>query len=86
MPRRPRLQLPGVPQHIIQRGNNRQACFYSEEDYLFYLEWLIEYAKKTGSQIHAYVLMTNQIHPLVSSMRADGTGALMKALGQRYVQ
>lgn len=86
MPRRPRLQLPGVPQHIIQRGNNRQACFYAEEDYRFYLEWLAEYAKKNGCQVHAYVLMTNHVHLLVSSPRVDGSGVLMKALGQRYVQ
>ncbi len=47
MPRRPRLALPNVPQHIIQRGNNRQTCFYAEEDYRVYLEWLNEFAKKT---------------------------------------
>lgn len=86
MPRRARLQLPGAPQHIIQRGNNRQACFYADEDYLLYLEWLTECARKTACQIHAYVLMTNHVHLLVSSARADGTGTLMKALGQRYVQ
>lgn len=40
MPRRPRVQLPGVPLHVIQRGNNRQACFHAEEDFRFYLEWL----------------------------------------------
>ena len=72
--------------HIIQRGNNRQACFVADEDYGFYLEWLKEYAGKTGCQVHAYVLMTNHVHLLLSSLRADGAGALMKALGQRYVQ
>lgn len=86
MPRRPRLQLPGIPQHIIQRGNNRQACFYADDDYAFYLDWLKDYARKAGCQIHAYVLMTNHVHLLISSLRADGTGVLMKALGQRYVQ
>ena len=59
MPRRPRLALPGVPLHLIQRGNNRQACFFAEDDYRFYLEWLAEYAGKTGCRLHAYVLMTN---------------------------
>ena len=44
MPRRPRIIVPGVPLHIIQRGNNRQACFFAEEDNLFYLDWLAEYA------------------------------------------
>lgn len=67
MPRRPRVILPNVPQHIIQRGNNRQTCFYADEDYLSYLEWLKEYADKTGCIIHAFVLMTNHVHLLVST-------------------
>ncbi|MFZ4536714.1 transposase [Propionivibrio sp.] len=86
MPRRARLTLPNVPMHIIQRGNNRQACFFADEDFLFYLDWLKDYAGKTGCRIHAYVLMTNHVHLLVSSRSTDGAGALMKALGQRYVQ
>ncbi|MDO9598384.1 MAG: transposase [Azoarcus sp.] len=86
MPRRARLALPGVPLHIIQRGNNRQACFFADEDYRFYLEWLGEYAAKTGCRIHAYVLMTNHVHLLLSAEAPEGAGGLMKALGQRYVQ
>ena len=86
MPRRARLALPGVPLHLIQRGNNRQACFFADEDYRFYLDWLTEQAAKTGCQVHAYVLMTNHVHLLVSADRAEASGALMKAVGQRYVQ
>lgn len=86
MPRRARLTLPNVPMHVIQRGNNRQACFFADEDYRFYLEWLKEYAAKSKCRIHAYVLMTNHVHLLVSSDSGNGIGALMKALGQRYVQ
>ncbi|MDP1613218.1 MAG: transposase [Sulfuritalea sp.] len=86
MPRRPRLALPNVPLHIIQRGNNRQACFVADEDCRFYLDWLHDYAIRTGCLIHAYVLMTNHVHLLLTSPRAEGVGALMKALGQRYVQ
>ncbi|MEY2632610.1 MAG: transposase [Pseudomonadota bacterium] len=86
MPRRPRLALQGIPLHLIQRGNNRQACFFAEEDYRFYLEWLSEYAGKTGCRVHAYVLMTNHVHLLISADEAAAPGALMKALGQRYVQ
>ena len=55
MPRRPRIVLPGVPLHLIQRGNNRQACFFEEGDYRFYLEWLITYAKDAGCAVHAYM-------------------------------
>lgn len=86
MPRRARLALPQVPLHLIQRGNNRQACFFADEDYRSYLEWLAQYAEKTGCRVHAYVLMTNHVHLLISAERAESPGALMKALGQRYVQ
>jgi putative transposase len=86
MPRRPRLVLPHIPQHIIQRGNNRTACFYADEDYVNYLDWLKEYADKTECQIHAYVLMTNHVHLLVSTPKAEAISRMMKALGQRYVQ
>ena len=69
MPRRARLSLPNVPLHLIQRGNNRQACFFADEDYCFYLDWLRDYAGKTSCRIHAYVLMTNHVHVLVSAVR-----------------
>ncbi len=86
MPRRARLSLPGVPLHVIQRGNNRQACFFAEEDFRFYLDSLGVCAAKTRCRVHAYVLMTNHVHLLLSSDEPNGAGALMKALGQRYVQ
>jgi putative transposase len=86
LPRRPRIILPNIPQHLIQRGNNRQACYYTDEDYLTYLEWLKEYAGKTDCKIHAYVLMTNHVHILVSSDKTEAISVMMKALGQRYVQ
>ena len=86
MPRRARLVLPNVPLHIIQRGNNRQACFFADEDYRFYLDGLTEHAGKTNCQVHAYVLMTNHVHLLISADRIEAPGLLMKALGQRYVQ
>lgn len=86
MHRRARLTLPKVPVHLIQRGNNRQACFFADEDYRFYLDWLAEYADETGCRVHAYVLMTNHVHLLLSADQAAAPGALMKALGQRYVQ
>jgi len=86
MPRRARVVLPNVPLHLIQRGNNRQVCFVADEDFRVYLDWLHEYAGKTGCRIHAWVLMTNHVHLLVSAEREDASGALMKSLGQRYVQ
>lgn len=86
MPRRPRLVMPNVPLHLIQRGNNRQICFVAKNDYDHYLEWLQEYADMACCRVHAYVLMTNHVHLLLSADHASGPGQLMKALGQRYVQ
>jgi REP-associated tyrosine transposase len=86
MPRRPRVTLPEVPLHLIQRGNNRQACFFADEDYAFYLDHLAEQAVKQGCRVHAYCLMTNHVHLLVTPLAGGSAGALMKAVGQRYVQ
>ena len=86
MPRRARVSLPGVPLHLIQRGNNRTACFYADEDYLFYLEHLTEQADKHGCAVHAWCLMTNHVHLLLTPHKTESAGLLMKGLGQRYVQ
>jgi putative transposase len=86
MPRRARIAVPGIPWHIIQRGNNRSACFFTDEDRRRYLDTLREQAEKHGCAIHAYVLMTNHVHLLLTPAREDSAGLLMKHLGQRYVQ
>ena len=86
MARKPRFNLVGVPQHVIQRGNNREPCFYSEEDYSAYLGFLKIAAEKTGCHLHAYVLMTNHVHMLITPMQEYGISALMQSLGKRYVQ
>ena len=86
MPRRQRLQVAGVPVHIIQRGNNRQACFFAEDDYLFFLDHLARIAKRVRCALHAYVLMTNHFHLLLTPELPAGPSLLMKFLGQRYVQ
>lgn len=86
MARRARLVIPGVPLHIIQRGNNRQACFLEERDYLVYLNMLHVCAVAASCSIHAYVLMTNHAHLLITPQNSYSPGKLMKALGQRYVQ
>ena len=86
MPRRARLRLAGLPLHIIQRGNNRTACFFADEDYALYLHHLEELSRKFRCAIHAYVLMTNHVHLLLTPARKDGPSLLMKHLSQRYVQ
>jgi len=78
--------LPGTPLHLIQRGNNRQPCFFADENYQLYLDWLSEYAADSGCDIHAYVLMTNHVHILVTPHDKSSASILMKQLGQRYVQ
>jgi len=86
MPRRARLRIAGAPLHIIQRGNNRSACFFADHDYGCYLHHLEELAARYVCSIHAYVLMTNHVHLLLTPGRRDGASLLMKHLGQRYVQ
>ncbi|WGK92057.1 transposase [Pseudomonas migulae] len=86
MPRRARILMPGVPLHLIQRGNNRSVCFFSEEDYLFYIELLAEQANKNGCEVHAWCLMSNHVHLLISPQEQSGASLLMKGVGQRYVQ
>lgn len=86
MPRQPRLILPGVAAHIIQRGNDRKACFREPSDYLLYLTHLRELAAKHACSVHAYCLMTNHVHLLVTPSTAQACTGLMRDLGQRFVQ
>lgn len=86
MPRQARPVIPDIPLHITQRGNNRQTCFFGDSDFLVYLDLLHIAAHKSNCRIHAYALMTNHVHLLISPMSEGGPGALMKAVGERYVQ
>ncbi|WP_444996836.1 transposase [Aliikangiella sp. IMCC44359] len=86
MARQPRLNLPGVPQHVIQRGNNREVCFFEEQDYKVYLSKLEEYSQKLKVSVHAYVLMTNHVHLLMTPKTSDGVSRLMQSLGRYYVR
>jgi putative transposase len=86
MPRRARLRAADLPLHLIQRGNNRSACFAADNDYLVYLSHLEELADRFDCAVHAYVLMTNHVHLLLTPAAAEGSSLVMKHLGQRYVQ
>ena len=86
MARLPRFVIPGQPQHIIQRGNNREPIFFSDEDYQFYKEKLLDCSKKHDCEIHAYVMMTNHVHLLVTPHTENGLSKLMQSLGRYYVQ
>jgi len=86
MARLPRICLPGIPQHVIQRGNNRQACFGSDEDFSAYAHWLGEDAEKYRVAVHAWVFMTNHVHLLLTPETEDGVSRLMQSLGRKYVR
>ncbi len=86
MPRHARTIIPEVATHIVQRGNNRGACFFSDADRLIYLAQLGDLSRHHGCDVHAYCLMGNHVHLLVTPLRPDSCGLLMKNLGQRYVQ
>lgn len=86
MARRPRLYVEGCSYHVVQRGNNREACFYREADYAFYLQTLKEVAGKYEVAIHAFVLMTNHVHLLVAPKDQHGVSRMMQALGRSYVR
>lgn len=86
MARLPRLCLSGIPQHIIQRGNNRQVCFGSDEDFAAYAYWLDEFSQKYHVAIHAWVFMTNHVHLLVTPDTPDGISKMMQSLGRQYVR
>ena len=86
MARLPRICLPGIPQHVIQRGNDRQVYFGSEEDFAAYAHWLAEYSVKYEVAIHAWVFMTNHVHLLVTAKTGDGLSKMMQSLGRRYVR
>ena len=86
MARYARIVVPGQAMHIIQRGNNRQATFYAEEDYRKYLDILFDYAGECECQIHAYVLLTNHVHLLLTPQTVNSVSLLMQAVGRKYVR
>jgi putative transposase len=86
MARLPRYNLPGHPQHVIVRGNNRNIVFDTEDDYRFFLDCLHDAAEQYGCAIHAYVLMTNHVHLLATPAHSDSIGKALQSVGRRYVQ
>ncbi len=86
MARLARVSPVGVPQHVIQRGNNRQACFAGESDMKAYLSWLREFSKKHEVDVHAWVLMSNHVHLLCTPQAPDAVAKMMQSLGRMYVR
>ena len=85
MARLPRIDLPGIPQHVVQRGNNRLPCFLDDQDRLHYLSLLREGLAVTTCRLHAYVLMDNHVHLLMTPPESGAVGKLMQKIGRRYV-
>jgi len=86
MPRTARAIVPDTAVHVTQRGNNRGACFFGDADYSTYLRYLRRFAPQCGCSVHAYCLMTNHVHLLLTPHSEQACGELMKEVGQRYVQ
>jgi len=86
MPRPLRLDFPGIPQHVIVRGVNRQSCFLAEGDFRSYLEDLSHSSRRERCAIHAYVLMTTHVHLLVTGESKGSLSRLMQCVGRRYVR
>jgi putative transposase len=86
MARLPRYVIPGQPQHIIQRGNNRQAIFAAEADYRLFRDTLAEAADRYGLGVHAYVLMSNHVHLLATPAEDNSIAKVFQSVGRKYVQ
>ena len=85
MARQPRFDLPGIPQHVVQRGNNRLPCFLDDGDRQRYRQLLFEGLQRTRCDLHAWVLMDNHVHLLLTPSAAGAVAQLMQALGRTYV-
>lgn len=85
MARQPRLDVPGIAQHVIQRGNDRRPCFAAIGDYLRYRDELADTSRRFGCTVHAYVLMTNHVHLLTTPSERGAVSRMMQAIGRRYV-
>ena len=86
MPRTARFIVPDLTVHIVQRGHDKQRCFFDETDYRAYLDYLREFALKASCSVHAYCLMTNHVHLLVTPHSTNSCAKLMKNVGQHHVQ
>ena len=86
MARLPRLSLPGIPQHVLQRGHNGRPSFFCSDDYGLYLEYLSDAAEKYEVSIHAYCLMPNHVHLLMTPASKSGISRVLQDLGRRYVR
>jgi len=86
MARQARTVIPGQVMHVMVRGNNREVLFFSEDDRRTYLNWLRDAAKQFGCAVHAFALMPNHVHLLLTPQNEDSLAKTMQSLGRRYAQ
>jgi putative transposase len=86
MARQARTIIPGQAMHVMVRGNNREILFFSDADRRVYLDWLREAAKQFSAAVHAFALMPNHVHLLITPHNADALAKTMQSLGRRYAQ
>jgi putative transposase len=86
MPRKPRIDLPTYPLHVLQRGNNKQTCFNNTADFKAYEYWLKQYSVQFDVSIHAWVFMTNHVHILCTPNKSNAISDMMQSLGRQYVR
>lgn len=86
MPRKPRMYLPHIPCHVVQRGHNRSVCFHAPDDYRYYLHCLNDARQRYDVKLHVYCLMTNHVHLLMTPATVTGISHVMQSVGRRYVQ
>jgi putative transposase len=84
MPRTARVVVPGVALHVRQRGHNREPCFFADGDYVLYLRLLRKFSRVHDCAVHAYCLMTNHVHLLLTPQSEEGCALMMKRLAQAY--
>ena len=85
MPRKPRFYLPDIPAHVMQRGHNGEPVFFGDQDYLEYLKILKRVSDACDCAVHAYVLMTNHIHLLLTPRAGESISRLFQECGRQYV-
>ncbi len=86
MARRRRITVPHIPVHFIQRGHNRNTCFFQNADYAIYLDKLKEATVKYKVKVHSFILMTNHVHLLMTAECHRGISLVMQSLGRYYVR
>jgi len=86
MARLPRYCLPDYPQHVIQRGNNRNSIFVTAEDYLRYRDCLMDAMRRYAADLHAYVFMTNHVHLLMTPRHPDSLARVLQSVGRPFVR